>query len=155
DQLAGVLGHESAHVVERHSVKAIERAMTYQLLSDLVLRNSGTAVQSAAGIAVQLAVELPHSRSDENQADSVGMKLAYNAGFSPYGLPNFLKTLNQISPSRSPSWLSDHPSTPDRITKTEQEAAQLANERRPVPISLLEKEEAPAEPVKGTAALTQ
>lgn len=154
DQLAGVLGHESAHVVERHSVKAIERAMTYQLLEELVLRNSGAAVQQAANMAVQLAVELPHSRADETQADEVGMKLAYNAGYSPYGLPNFLKKLNEVSgPSRTPGWLSDHPSTPDRITKTEAEAAQLEKTPRPVPISLIEED--PAHPITDTSAQVQ
>jgi len=139
NEMAGVLGHEIAHIKERHAVKAIERGMTEQLLAELVLGNSGAATQAAANLAIQLAVELPHSRDDEYQADQVGIKLAYNAGYPANGLLLFLQQLQAMSgPSNTPAWLQTHPSTPDRVARAQQTVAQVQGQRRPVPVALIE-----------------
>ena len=134
-EMANVLGHEIAHINNRDSVHAIQRAMTYQLLSDLVLGGSSQAVQTAANLAVQYALELPRSRADEYAADDVGMKLAYNAGYSPQGMVDFLQRLAQITgPSRSPAWTQTHPLTADRVARAQQEATQISALPRPVPV---------------------
>lgn len=139
-ELAGVLGHESAHVVERHSVKAIQRSMQYSLLEELVLGRSSQSVQTAANLSVQYGLELPHSREDEYQADLVGTKLAYNAGNPSNGLLQFLIRLQQLTgPSSTPGWASTHPLTQDRITREQQLVATLQNARRPVPIVFIEE----------------
>jgi len=153
NEMAGVLGHEIAHIKERHSVKAIQRGMTYQLLSELVLGGSSAAVQTAANLAIQLALELPHSRQDEYQADSVGIRLAYNAGYPANGLLLFLQRLQTIAGTgNTPSWLSTHPSTPDRIARAQQITAQVQGQPRPVPVVLLEDgEKTPNEPVPAVA----
>lgn len=136
NELAGVLGHEVAHVVERHSVKAIQRNMQYSLLSELVLGRSSQGLQTAANLAVQYTLELPHSRGDEYQADEVGTKLAYNAGYPANGLLQFLTRLQEISgPSRTPAWMSTHPLTQDRITREQQLVAGLQGQARPVPVT--------------------
>lgn len=141
-ELSGVLGHEIAHVNERHSVNAIERAMTYSLLSDLVL-GKNAALRTATDLAVQYAIQLPHSRQDEYEADAVGIRLAYNAGYPANGMVAFLRRLQQLSgPSRSPEWLSTHPLTTERVQRAEQITAQVSGQRRPVPISLTEQEQA-------------
>jgi len=138
NEMAGVLGHEIAHIKERHSVKAIERGMTYQLLSELVLSRSSSAVQSAANLAIQLALELPHSRDDEYQADQVGIKLAYNAGYPANGMVLFLRRLQAMSgASRTPEWLSTHPATAERVTRAQEIAAQVQGQPRPVPVALI------------------
>ncbi|HOS42832.1 MAG TPA: M48 family metallopeptidase, partial [Armatimonadota bacterium] len=135
-ELAGVMGHEIAHVNQRHSVDAIERAMTYDLLSDLVLGRSSRGVQVAADLAIQYAVQLPHSRQDEYEADDIGMRLAYNAGYPPNGMVQFLTRLQQLSgPTRTPEWMRTHPLTEDRITRAQQIATSLQGQRRPVPVS--------------------
>lgn len=142
NEMAGVLGHEIAHIKERHSVKAIQRGMTYQLLSELVLSHSGAAVQTAANLAIQLALELPHSREDEYQADSVGIRLAYNAGYPATGMALFLQRLQaMVGTSRSPEWLSTHPATAERVTRAQQIAAQVQGQARPVPVLLIEDSE--------------
>lgn len=134
-ELSGVMGHEIAHVNQRHSVKAIERGMQYQLLSDLILRNSGEGLRTAANLAVQYAVELPHSRSDEYEADDVGIRLAYNAGYPANGLLAFLQRLQALSgPSRTPEWMSTHPLTAERIDRARTITAQVQGQPRPVPV---------------------
>jgi predicted Zn-dependent protease len=135
-ELAGILGHEIAHVTERHSVKAIQRNMQYSLLSELILGRSSEGLQTAASLALQFAVELPHSRGDEYDADGVGTRLAYNAGYQANGLLLFLTRLQQISgPSRTPAWLSTHPLTTERIEREQQLVASLQGQPRPVPVT--------------------
>lgn len=141
NELAGVLGHEIAHVVERHSVKTIERNMTYSLLSELVLGGSSQAVQTAANIAIQVALELPHSRQDEYESDAVGTRLAYNAGFPANGLLLFLTRLQQLAGAGGgPDWLQTHPATTDRIAREQQLVTQIQGQPRPVPVALSDEE---------------
>jgi len=145
-ELAGVIGHEVAHVNERHSVRAIERGMTYSLLSELVLGRSSQALQTAANVAIQYAIELPHSRQDEYESDDVGMRLAYNAGYPAGGLLAFLQRLQSAAgPSRTPEWMSTHPLTPDRIARAQQQLAQVQTQPRPVPIVYVNEKDAPAD----------
>lgn len=153
NELAGVLGHEIAHTQERHAVNAIERAMTYQLLSELVLGDAG-ALRVAADLAVQYALELPRSRDAEYESDSVGIRLAYNAGYPANGLVVFLQRLQALSgPTRTPEWMSTHPLTEDRIARAQTIVAQVQGQPRPVPVVHFEDGEktfkdAPAETEK-------
>lgn len=141
-ELAGVLGHEVAHTQLRHGAKAIERAMQYSLLQQLALGGRDGALQAATDIAIQLALELPHSRGDEYQADAVGTRLAYNAGYPADGLLAFLRRLQATGgTSRTPSWLRTHPLTQDRITRESQLVASLQGQSRPVPVALTAEEE--------------
>lgn len=140
-ELAGVLGHEVAHVNDRDAVHAIERAMTYNLLASLVIGGNQQALRTAADLAVQFAVQLPKSRQDEYQADAIGTRLAYNAGYSPGGLVAFLQRLQQISgPDRTPGFLRTHPLTGDRIARAQQVVTQVAGQPRPVPVALSEED---------------
>ncbi len=135
DELAGVIGHEVAHINQRHSVKAIQRTMTASLLEQLAVGNSGRATQAAADMAVQLAVQLPHSRQDEYEADAIGIRFAYNAGYPANGLVIFLQRLAAISgPQQSPAFLQTHPLTSDRIVRAQQIVTQVAGQPRPVPV---------------------
>jgi predicted Zn-dependent protease len=140
-ELAGVLAHEVAHVNQRHSVAAIRRAMTYDLLSDLVFGRSSAALQTAVNVAVQYAVQLPRSREAEYESDSIGIRLAYNAGYPAGGLVTFFQRLQQISgPQTAPSWMRTHPTTADRIARAQQIVAQVQGQPRPVPVALLQRE---------------
>lgn len=142
-ELAAVIAHEVAHIQNRDSVRAIQRAMTYELVSDLVLGNS-RATQMAADLAIQYGVQLPHSRADEYAADALGIKLAYNAGYAPGGMVAFLQRLNALSAGQpsGPAWARTHPLTSDRIARASQLTAQVATQARPVPVVLTEAEAA-------------
>jgi len=153
NELAGVIGHEIAHTQERHAVDAIERAMTYQLLSELVLGDAG-ALRVATDLAVQYALELPRSREAEYESDSIGIRLAYNAGYPANGMVLFLQRLQALSSgTRTPEWMSTHPLTADRIARAQTIAAQVQGQARPVPVLHFEDGEksfkgAPAETEK-------
>jgi len=141
-ELAGVIGHEAAHVNQRHVVKAIQRNEQYQLLAQVALGGSSASVQQLANLTIQLALELPHSRQDEYEADAIGTRFAYNADYPANGLLVFLGRLNQIAGSGGgPAWLSTHPSTPDRIAREQQLVAEISTQRRPVPVELTQREQ--------------
>ena len=139
NELAGVIGHEVAHIQDRDSVHAIERAMTYQLLAELVLGQSSSALRAAADLAVEYAIQLPKSRDAEYASDSAGIRLAYNAGYPANGLLLFLQRLQAMQGrQQTPEWLSTHPLTAERVTRAEQIVAQVSGQPRPVPVVLIE-----------------
>lgn len=112
-QLAGVLAHEIAHVCNNDLVERLQQSNLNQGLASLVGLDRNTLVN----LAVDVAVELPHSRQDELNADAEGLEYLRQAGYDPYAMIAFLsKLLNQPSP---PEFLSDHPAAQDRIAALE------------------------------------
>jgi len=137
DELAGVLGHEIAHINQRHSVKRIEQALTIGIVSDIALQKASDITRAAVGIAVQVGIDLPHSRSAEYEADALGIRLAYNGGYNPDGLVAFLKRLDALPDvPKSPEWMQDHPATKARVERTTKIVAEVTALPRPVPIKL-------------------
>lgn len=130
DELAGVLAHEIAHVVARHST----RAMSKQLLLTAVAMGASLAVSrkserwgdiiATAGGAGVLMAGLKYSRNDEYQADRLGAEIMQAAGYSPHGLATFFEKLQAESAGRGASrgarflaLVSTHPPTGERIAR--------------------------------------
>lgn len=120
-EVAGVLGHESGHVVARHSARQMVNAFGLETLASLAVgKNPGAASQLAAGLAGKTAL-LAYSRSDESEADEYGARYASAAGYDPHGIATFFQKLEQ-GEGQQPGWaafLSTHPATPDRIKKVD------------------------------------
>ncbi|WP_242396089.1 M48 family metallopeptidase [Anaeromyxobacter oryzisoli] len=118
-EVAGVLGHESGHVVARHSARQMVDAFGLETLASLALgKNPGAASQLAAGLAGKTAL-LAYSRGDESEADEYGARYASAAGYDPHGIATFFQKLER-GEGKQPGWaafLSTHPATPDRIEK--------------------------------------
>lgn len=141
-ELAGVIGHEIAHVNQRHNAKAIERGLTLALASQIALRRASETTQLAVQLALQYGIQLPHSRRDEYEADAVGVRLAYNAGYAAGGLSAFLTRLNALpTATRAPEWMSDHPETKARIARTTKLADLVTGQPRPIPLTLTADEQ--------------
>jgi predicted Zn-dependent protease len=125
-EVAGVLSHESGHVVARHSARQMVDAFGLQAVAQLALgQNPGLASQLAAGVGAK-GLMLANSRQDESEADEYGAKYASAAGYDPRGLITFFQKL-QKQEGKTPQlmkFLSDHPATPDRISHLEQYIAQ-------------------------------
>jgi len=136
-ELAGVLAHEVAHINQKHSVKRIEQALTIAVVSDIALRRADDMTRAAVGLAVQFGIDMPHSRTAEYEADALGIRFAYNAGYSAAGLVDFLKRLDALpNVPKSPEWMSDHPATKARIERTSHIVTEVTALQRPVPIEL-------------------
>jgi predicted Zn-dependent protease len=125
-ELAGVLGHEMAHVVQKHHLADIKKHATQGLLLDLAqIKGGGGLKAEAARAFARVGMEgyvRGLSREDELEADAIGVVIAARAGYEPYGLPSVLQTLATV-PSNSADmalFLKTHPSPSDRLTALEQ-----------------------------------
>jgi predicted Zn-dependent protease len=123
-QLAGVLGHESGHVVARHSSEQLAQS---QLMQSLVAA-AGVAASDrdhpAAGISTAMIAQvvakmktLQYSRADESQADELGLRFMSQAGYDPRAMIEVMQILEQVTPQtgRQPEFLVTHPYPEHRI----------------------------------------
>ncbi|MDJ0599723.1 MAG: M48 family metallopeptidase [Crocosphaera sp.] len=109
-ELASVIGHEIAHITERHSIKQMRNVA----ISQGLMSATGLSESNIVNIGVQLAVNLPHSREAELEADQVGLRNLRQAGYAPIGMITFMKKLTQKGGS-PPAFLSTHPATSQRV----------------------------------------
>ena len=125
-ELAGVLGHEMAHVVQKHHLADIKKRSTQGLLLDLAqIKGGGGLKAEAARAFARVGMEgyvRGLSREDEMEADAIGVVIAARAGYEPYGLPSVLQTLATIPSSNADMalFLKTHPSPSDRLAALEQ-----------------------------------
>jgi predicted Zn-dependent protease len=146
-ELAGVLGHEVGHVAAQHSKKRQSAATRNQILGVLgavlggaigdsggVLGGLGGLLQNNAMQVAQLAT-LGFSRSQELQADQLGVQYLRSAGYDPLALSTMLASLaNQTSldarlsggDARSlPAWASTHPDPASRVRNAQTLASRV------------------------------
>ena len=120
-QLAGVLGHEIAHIVKKHQLKVLQKQ---QLLGYGASKLSGLfgKKDKLAKKALNTGAEISArglDKSAEFEADRMGLTLAYRAGYDAYGLPDVLQTISQTNKSDSSVALlfKTHPSPDERLAK--------------------------------------
>ena len=121
-QLAGVWGHESGHVVARHSAQQMVNEMGLQTVIEVALgQNPNQLAQLASTLAAKGAL-LAYSREDETQADEYGARYSAQAGYDPHGIIQFFEKLKAMEGNQPAfaKYLSDHPATADRITHLQQ-----------------------------------
>ncbi|HJU67972.1 MAG TPA: M48 family metallopeptidase [Gemmatimonadaceae bacterium] len=123
--LAGVLGHEIGHVIERHSVQQMEKMQQAQIGVTLACVLTRVCENQAAGALIDVAgtaVFAKFSRDDEREADRDAITYVTRAGIDPRGIPAMFRVLlserNRQS-SAVDSWFSTHPLEEDRIAETE------------------------------------
>jgi len=128
EEIAGIIGHEIAHVVCRHISQNIDRAPKINLatlagvaagifLGAAGAGDVGTAVVLGSMAAGQSAM-LAYSREDELQADQMGLTYLYNAGYGGEGLLTSLKTIRSeqwFGTEQVPNYLMTHPASEDRM----------------------------------------
>ncbi len=123
-ELAAVLGHEIGHVTARHGVVQLRKSRVAAAsvgvfrVVDPNLRHVGGLAASTAGLAL-----LKHSRDDEYEADTLGLRYAGKAGYAPgaaVGVFDVLVGVSRVEQSeRVPSWLSTHPDPELRRARVE------------------------------------
>lgn len=122
DQLAAVLGHEVGHVIARHGNERVSAAMAtqgammgLQMLAGDNLKDKGW-VLGLIGAGAQFGVLLPHGRTQESEADVIGLDLMAQAGFDPRDSIRLWENMAQASGGNNPpEFLSTHPSHSTRI----------------------------------------
>lgn len=122
DELAAVLGHEIAHALREHSREAMSRAYAAEIAKQgaVALLGLGEMASSAADVAVQYGMTLPNSRSNEGEADLIGLELAARAGYNPNAAISLWNKMQAASAGAPPEFLSTHPSSDTRISSLQQ-----------------------------------
>lgn len=143
-ELAGVLGHEVAHVAARHSQRRQQTAQRNSILgalgsilSGVLLGNSGLGRAIGQGIqqGSQL-LTLKFSRSQELEADQLGQQYLTRAGYDPHAMATVLASLaaqNSLdaqlqgrNSAQIPAWASTHPDPASRVNAANQRAGRTA-----------------------------
>ena len=145
-ELASVLGHEFAHVTQQHVLRSVEQAKKDSLPillamlgaiavaqgsnSDSASNGAVAALISAQGLMLQRQIN--YTRSGEAEADRLGIRTLYRAGFDPGDAARMFQRMLALSRSnqggereRTPDYLLTHPVTTTRISEATQRAEQL------------------------------
>jgi len=120
DELAIVMGHEIGHVTARHGAERMSQAMIAAgagVLLDATTRNNSNHDLMLAGYGVAVGGGmLMFSRSNESEADYIGIRYAAKAGYDPRAAVTFWqKMAKESTGSKMPAFLSTHPSHEHRI----------------------------------------
>jgi predicted Zn-dependent protease len=147
DEVASVLAHEISHVTQQHVLRSVERQKQDQLPTLLAMlgaivvaqqahgNSADDAAQAAMAAAMGIAQQrqINYTRSNEAEADRVGMQLLARSHFDPRGMADFFSKLqsrmrtNEASAfgDEAPDYLRSHPVTVSRVTEARERAERL------------------------------
>ncbi len=138
-ELAGVLGHEIAHVTQRHLARMIESQSNSILPSLAALAVAILAAKSnpqiaggaiAAAQATAIQKQLNFSRDNEREADRLGIQTMTAAGFDSSAMASFFERLQKygrVYENNAPAYLRTHPLTTERIADMQNRSANFSN----------------------------
>lgn len=125
EEVAGVLGHEINHVLQRHGMERIVKTLGVMAVAAIVLGDQ----QGLIGLAKQLGVEiitLKYNRDQETEADLTGLRLLHKAKIEPEGMITFFERLAQSEKEKSRvEMLSTHPMSTHRAERLRAELKTL------------------------------
>lgn len=132
-QIAGVMGHEIAHVLARHGAQRLAKQELTQGLSGAAAAaaydpdnpNSMKTVQAA--MLIGNLVNMKYGRDDEIESDRIGIRLMSEAGYDPRSMIRVMQVLAEASGggARQPEFFSTHPNPDNRIARIEETIRQL------------------------------
>lgn len=128
DELAAVMGHEISHALREHSREAISRQMATQTAVGIAgaLLGVGQLGTSLGNMVADVTLNLPNSRTNEQEADRIGVELAARAGYNPQAAVSLWQKMAKLnSAGAPPKWLSTHPSNEERIKDVQQYAQKV------------------------------
>jgi len=140
-QFAGVIAHESGHVVMRHGTHIASQAVLAQggmAILTGILGQSSSLTSQLAQLGLGLGVDslmLKNSRILESQADQVGTYILYQAGYDPHAMVQFFQIIAKKYPQRTLQFFSDHPNPENRIREVDTEIKRLGPARGALPDS--------------------
>jgi len=127
-ELSSVLSHEMAHVLAKHAAQREDQARQAAIVDKVVTDMSNDPEVTAFTIAKNKLSMANFSRSQEIDADAMGVEISAHAHFDPYGASRFLASMQRnaelkagkasLDP-RAQDFLSSHPATPERVQKAQ------------------------------------
>ncbi|MEP2761302.1 MAG: M48 family metalloprotease [Hyphomicrobiales bacterium] len=130
-EVAAVLSHEMAHVIENHAFQRQQRARQAKLVNKVVTDVIADEQESQIALASSQVSLASFSRGQELAADRIGVQMMARAGLDPYAAARFLTSMGRYSRFRaeslssnanSPNFLASHPATPARISQVTEAA---------------------------------
>ncbi len=135
-ELSSVLSHEMAHVLAKHAAIREDQARQAALVTRVVTDMSSDPDLTALALAKTKLTMASFSRSQEFEADGMGVAMAARAHFDPYGAARFLTSMERnaelkagrasLDP-RAQDFLSSHPATPERVQNAQTIARQYTS----------------------------
>ena len=132
-ELSSVLSHEMAHVLAKHAAQREDQARQAAIVDKVVTDMGSDPEVTAFTIAKNKISMANFSRSQEIDADAMGVEISAHAHFDPYGASRFLTSMERnaelkagktsLDP-RAQDFLSSHPATPERVQKAQAAARQ-------------------------------
>jgi predicted Zn-dependent protease len=114
--LAVILGHEVAHALLRHAGERISRVQLVGTGLGLVgAAGMNPMLVQALGLGASVGLILPFSRSQESEADKVGLILMAKAGYDPRVAVSLWQRMEQKQKGAPPEFLSTHPNSGTRV----------------------------------------
>ena len=159
DEVAAVLSHEISHVTQRHVLRSVERAQKDRL--PIMLATLGAILASSKGAdtdATQALVvgaqalaaqrQIDYTRSNESEADRIGIQTLARAGYDPAGMAGFFERMQRMDRGNSggykaPDYLRSHPVTTTRLSESRERAARMALEPKSATPSFGRSDEQP------------
>jgi predicted Zn-dependent protease len=133
-ELASVLSHEMAHVIAKHAAIREEEARQVSINSQVVNDVLSDPQEGALALARSKIRFATFSRSQEFEADGIGVGIAARAGYDPFGAARFLTSMGHNADLRAggngsdarPDFFSSHPATPERVKNAQSTARQIS-----------------------------
>ncbi|HTK84567.1 MAG TPA: M48 family metalloprotease, partial [Patescibacteria group bacterium] len=125
-ELAAVLAHETGHITARHAAAAYSRGMVAAMGTAIVAAGAGGAAMAQAADMGSDIFTQAYSRSQENEADRLGIRYLSRAGYDPAAMANFLGALEVYQnlqkrldgdADATADFFDTHPGTTDRIAQ--------------------------------------
>ena len=129
-ELAGVMAHEISHVTARHTTEQISRQYGLSVLASIILGQDPGALSQIAAQIIAGGALARFSREAEREADELGIRAMFRAGYDPHGMAAMFRVLiahQQRSPSRVEQFFSTHPTTEERIRNAERRADEMGS----------------------------
>lgn len=127
DEIAAIMGHEMAHAIREHSREKMSRKMATNGtlgIAGAALGLGGWQAQ-VVGLAGEIGLNLPHSRTQEAEADKIGLELMARAGYNPGAAATLWQKMDASKETKMPQFLSTHPSSANRIKELQALAPQV------------------------------
>jgi predicted Zn-dependent protease len=117
DEIAAVMGHEISHALREHSRERASRQVGTQMAVGIAgaLFGIGDLGQSLGNMVADVTLNRPNSRTQEVEADRIGVELAARAGFDPRAAITLWEKMQKQGGGQPPQFLSTHPSHENRI----------------------------------------
>jgi predicted Zn-dependent protease len=132
-ELAGVLGHEIGHIIFHHGAKQMVRSIGAQILAlgGAIASPENAGQWLTVSTAMFQQINMGYGREAEIESDEQGILNSMEAGYSPFGMSGFLKSLRRkeiMSGQSYHSFQASHPDTRDRIVKAGLMAGRMTDE---------------------------